>query len=809
MTDTHTRVLGDATEPLGGKVEGLMRLVEHGFEVPPWFVIAPTMASSIKIVPTEFLETLGDGPYAVRSSATGEDGAQSSFAGQFLTRLDVHTENLVEAIREVAASAGSDHAEFYAERVATKKTASVAVVVQRMIPADFAGVAFSHDPVDGTDTVVISAVRGLGESLVSGEQNGETYRVPSNGKTVYPETPKPMLLDVFVDTIAREVELAAAAFGGPQDMEWAIRDNHLYFLQARPITTIRNAALDIIWDNANIAESYGGLVSPLTFSFASYGYAAAYRQMLAALKIPKSKIERERYALENMLGLVEGRMYYHIANWYRLLALLPGFRINRTFMERMMGMDEGLGSESLREIESTNTTSPTRDAFDALRTTLALIKEQLGLKKSVAKFHAWFRETMAESTNPSGLHVAALREQYDLIDSRLSTRWTTPLVNDFLTMIWFGVLGSMCEKWCGDTDRTLQNDLLTHGDSMVSAEPARLIEAMAELIRRRNNKRDTDEDNVIERDLEKLKKAYVEKFGDRCESELKLESIPLDIDQSPLDLAVERTAKNPIRPTSERSNNGLATAEGRVAKAIRTPIKRAAFGLALRNARTCILNREEMRLERTRLFGRIRKIFVALGIELHRRSIIEDPRDIFWLSVDEAFDEAREPSTTRETISERKIRYARYAGKPAPPNRLTTNAEKIVSVGGKQASKSFDICDANVRRGTGCCAGIVRGIAQIVRDPSEDFESNRILVTERTDPSWVMLFPATNGILVERGSLLSHAAIVSRELDIPSVVGIDGLTTWLRTGDLVEFDGSTGIVRRILPPPSDGYENTP
>ena len=106
--------------------------------------------------------------------------------------------------------------------------------------------------------------------------------------------------------------------------------------------------------------------------------------------------------------------------------------------------------------------------------------------------------------------------------------------------------------------------------------------------------------------------------------------------------------------------------------------------------------------------------------------------------------------------------------------------------------------DGDARRGTGCYPGTVRGIARVVRDPREaTLEAGEILVAERTDPGWVMLFPAASGLLVERGSLLSHSAIVARELGLPAVVAIDGLTSWLESGDEVELDGRTGDVRRI------------
>ena len=103
-----------------------------------------------------------------------------------------------------------------------------------------------------------------------------------------------------------------------------------------------------------------------------------------------------------------------------------------------------------------------------------------------------------------------------------------------------------------------------------------------------------------------------------------------------------------------------------------------------------------------------------------------------------------------------------------------------------------------VLRGTGCCPGVVRAAVRVVRDPRQPGElAGRILVAEQTDPGWTLLFPAAAGVLVERGSILSHAALVARELGVPCVVGIRGLLHALRDGEVVEMDGATGIVRRV------------
>jgi rifampicin phosphotransferase len=109
--------------------------------------------------------------------------------------------------------------------------------------------------------------------------------------------------------------------------------------------------------------------------------------------------------------------------------------------------------------------------------------------------------------------------------------------------------------------------------------------------------------------------------------------------------------------------------------------------------------------------------------------------------------------------------------------------------------------DENERRGLGCCPGVVRGPVRVVTDPRHaTLRMGDILVAERTDPGWIMLFPCAAGLLVERGSLLSHSAIVARELGIPAIVSVDGVTRWLTDGDWVELNGGTGVVVKISSP---------
>lgn len=211
-------------------------------------------------------------------------------------------------------------------------------------------------------------------------------------------------------------------------------------------------------------------------------------------------------------------------------------------------------------------------------------------------------------------------------------------------------------------------------------------------------------------------------------------------------------------------------------------------------------DRENLRFERTRVFGRARLIAVEIGKRLASLDCLGAPRDIFWLEVDEAlaFVEGRSTTTDlKELVVQRKAEFERYRAEPAPADRFETRG--IVYVGHSfQPETPYAPPTGASLQGLGCCAGVVRGPVRVIQDPREaKLASGEIIVAERTDPGWVMILPAAAGLLVERGSLLSHSAIVARELGLPTIVSLSGLTRWLKDGDWVEMDGASGRVTRL------------
>lgn len=798
------------------------------------------------------------GEVAVRSSALGEDSAEHSFAGQLESFLFVTPDRVSEYVARVWRSG-------FAERlVAYRKEAGLplaprapAVIVQRVIEGEASGVAFSSDPVSGRrEVAVVAAVPGLASALVSGATNGDTWRVDRDGGLVErsiavkqiaqrrdPNAPdgistviligeaatRPALQEKQVIAVAELARKAEKFFGRPQDIEWSWSKGQLYLLQSRPITGL-SAKVDpdgvrAIWDNSNIAESYGGITTPFTFSFARRAYEHVYRQFYRLLWIDQNRIEALNNIFCCMLGLVRGRVYYNLLNWYRLVALLPGHAFNQKFFDEMLGVSENTSAEPAMSLALPSPIGERiRDGFRLMMTLLRLVGAYIGLNRRIERFYGRVNQTLgAHRPDLSRLRIEELTGHYREIEQRLLTHWDAPVINDLATMISFGELRRLVKAWVEDPQGTLQNDLLCGERGMISKEPAERVRRMAEIAA------DTPELvdllcrgslGTIHKELRRHGKLanefhdYLEKFGDRCMEELKLESSTLFDDPLPLLRAVGQLAAT-IRKCGKAIETDTEAqlrraAEERVRRALGAhPIKRICFAWILAAARARVRDRENLRFERTRVFGRARLITIEIGNRLAALDRLDHPRDIFYLEVDEmlAFVEGRATTTDlKGLVAIRKNEFDRYRSEPPPADRFETRG--VVYVGNAcQLEAAYVPPAGESLRGIGCCAGVVRGPVRIIRDLRDaSVASGEIIVAQRTDPGWVMIFPSAAGLLVEHGSLLSHSAIVAREMGLPAVVSLSGVTNWLKDGDWVEMDGSTGIVTKIAPPVSQESE---
>ncbi|NEO84022.1 MAG: phosphoenolpyruvate synthase [Spirulina sp. SIO3F2] len=873
--------LQDRPDPkrMGGKAAHLAQLVERDFLIPQGFVVTPAafmdsltryqgetlrdwqqhdnievrelqnLLATLQLgerVQSEILQTLAEmfpygGQFAVRSSAVEEDQTQQSLAGQLSTFLTVKPEDLYDKIAQVWRSAYRETVMIYRQRQGLPPLPEPpAVLVQQMLEPSVAGVAFGADPVTGRRNIrLISAVYGLGTTLVSGESDADTFYLDNRNQIVQRQIARKVkaacanplsdsgvsvetlddrrrfestLTDTQILDIGQLVRRAGRELGAPQDIEWAIaQTGQLYLLQSRPITALPSApeptGLQQIWDNSNIAESYSGVTTPLTFSFARRAYTEVYRQFCAVMGIPRQEIQQRDRVFANMIGLLQGRIYYNLLNWYRVLAMLPGFRLNRQFMEQMMGVKEPLPETIVAEIE---TKSRWQDGWNLGRSLLSLGLNLITLPLRIWSFTRHLKKVLSQQQDLSYLRIDELANYYRDIEQQLLPQWRAPIINDFFAMIFYGVLRKLTAGWCDDVDGAIANTLVQQAGQMISIQPARQIQAMAQLIQDNPALIETLSQGTLSEIQATLKyhselaqryDAYLMQFSDRCLDELKLESPTLADNPLPLLRSISLVARS--QDSRPAHNTPLPHFKRRLRS---LGIKRVLLGLVVYNARRRLRDRENLRFERTRVFGLARKIFLEMGKRLFALDAIVQPRDIFSLDIAEilSFTEGTSTCTDlKSLVALRQAEFERYRQATPLPSRFCTYGVPYLYPG--QTASPSSMPDASSRQGLGCSTGVVRGRVKVIRDPQqaladpEGIPTGAILVAERTDPGWILLFPAAAGLLVERGSLLSHAAIVSRELGLPAIVSIPGVMTWLEDGDWVELDGGTGRVEKIEP----------
>lgn len=799
---------------------------------------------------------LGAGPFAVRSSMCGEDSAKHSFAGQLESFLFQESlVDVVESVRKCWASAFSERVLLYRLRSDQPlELPRMGVVVQIMLDGDTSGVVFTAHPLSGRrDRSLITAAWGQGEGVVDGTCNTDEYVynhedsseeshviADKDRAVVALESKKPGTQVVDVDESRRRIRCLspgdvaalgaqtrdiARAIGSPQDIEWTRVDGQFYMLQSRPITSLpspeNTSGAMVVFDNSNIQESYCGVTTPFTFSYASRSYETVYAQVGEILGVPKDEIERLRPVLKNLLALVRGRIYYNINNWYRKLLVFPSFGRNKEDMERMMGLEE--------PVDFVKDEKPTlRQRLSRLpgmvRVVVSLMRRFRRLDRDVELFHERFESVYKEVDRAALAHmdVSEILTLFGKIWKRAIEKWHTPIVGDTFVMMSMGRLRRFVERSGVEDPGALINSLLAGEDEIESSVPTRLLMGIARDIRVSEGlARLLTEGGPLEAlaavkaespEIARRIDEYIERYGDRVMGELKFETVTLREDPSFLVRILRNYLSRPDLDPDRialKEKEQRAEAERRLRSSV-GPLARMRIGKILKNARKAVKHRESMRLARTRGFGLVRDIVLAIGDRFVEAGKLEARRDVFFLTIDEieAYHDGRSVCADLEgLVAVRKKEFEQYE-KLGLPHRFETVGP--VYHGNRYegpASKSVDPF-AMVLKGTGCYPGIVERPVRVILDPADELSVNdRILATVRTDPGWAPLFPTTSGILVERGGTLSHSAVVARELGIPTIVGIPGLLEIIADGETVRMNGDTGIVERLSP--SDGVGEEP
>jgi pyruvate,water dikinase len=827
---------GGTVRELGGKGESLTRLAAAGFPVPDGFCLTtaayeaylerhdlaaalndadPEVVAHLfaeRPVPDDLADAirtayaeLGAPPVAVRSSATAEDSAAASFAGQLETVLNVTgDDHLLDAVRRCWASLWTERAIAYRRQHAVGSDGlGVAVVVQRLVPADAAGILFTADPMTGaTETVEIDASWGLGDAVVAGDVTPDTFRVDSSTLTVVSRTvadkrvrtvreptgtalrdvPRHLrrrapLTDEQAVRLARTGLEIAALYRSPVDVEWCRTADQLFVLQARPITT-GTAATEAdpwndsrttyaLWTNTNVGEAVPDVMTPVTWSLV--------RIFLGDAMATSSIAPYVGY------GRIGGRLYLNLSALYGVAGAVGMSEARmRSFTEDVFGrIPDGVPLPPLhaRRLRIVAATIPV--GIDVARRA----------RRDIRRLPAYL------VAHPA--HCRRLRARIRRVDqpAELARMWREEILPGLHESSW---MLSAATRAGGTSLVTAQRRLRSLvGEADANAMLTGLGGAGGDLA-----------SLDLMRGLEDLaageisRATFNERYGHRGPHEFEVSTPRPGEDPGWLEaqLAARSEAGATYRALLESQQairqeawNRLRRDHPREADRMERAITRWS-GIAR--------NREGARSEVVRYFWVLRAYVIRAG------ALTGLGDDAFFVDADHLLAALDGGPVDWKAIDAARRAYEAYQRLPSYPPLILGHFHPYAWAADPHrrtdlATEGPEIAASTTVRGFAGSAGKVDGIVRVILDPSDggDLRDGEVLVTTVTNVGWTPLFPRAAAVITDVGAPLSHAAIVARELGIPAVVGCANATALLHTGDRVRVDGSAGVVERLSETP--------
>ncbi len=706
--------------------------------------------------------------FSVRSSSCVEDSSENSFAGQFDTFLNVERNDISEKITECVCSLYNENVLVYMENQGLDIAGlKMNVIVQRMVNSDISGILFTANPQGILNETVIVAGRGLGENVVSDRIDTTSYYYSLTDDIYYYDGKENLLNDETVHNLIDISKKICGIIGRYTDIEFAIEDDELFILQARPITTLSDGN-PVLFDNSNIVESYPGLSLPLTVSFVEDVFAGVFKDAGRRLLKNEKELKKRYDILENTVGTVNGRIYYNLNSWYSAIKFLP-------MSKKIIAVWQELVGVRYKEYDETaNRINPFVKASVYFNTVYELLSTPRNMKKLNERFigiknyvYARFKEEMT---------AKEIFELYDKIQQQLLSCWGVTLLNDTYAFIFTGLLKSRLKKKFKNHEE-LANKYISGISNIESMKPVKEMIRIA-----------LDKENMTNEEYQERTSAYIDVYGDRCLEELKLETETFRTNPELFDKKISEFSQ-------DKEKLACLLAEDTQfdeIDATKDPLTR----FLSRNCMLGIGNREIQRLNRSRIFGMVREVVLRLGDIYVKEGCIKGKRDVFYLTLGELRSLSLTSRDMSSAVNERKRKYEMFSmlpaysrivfsEKPFDKNHRTINMAKISNTKDEML-------------GIPCSNGIVEGEAYVVTDVKKATDvKDKILITKMTDPGWVFLLAQAKGVVSEKGSLLSHTAIISRELGIPAVVGVEDLMSTVQSGDTIRIDGATGTVKIV------------
>jgi phosphohistidine swiveling domain-containing protein len=813
---------------IGNKAAGLVQLHRLGFRVPravcvltsahrAWRRDGSMSASLMTQILTAF-RTLR-GPVAVRSSSPAEDREEASFAGQYLTVLGVRTEEqLLAAVERCWRSASSEEAVVYRRDRGAEAEVEMAVLIQELVPVTTAGVLFTLNPVtERVDQIVINATFGLGEALVSGRTEPDTFVLDKlTGRTVESRLgTKRLATDITADGVA-EVPLDAARreefclndaqlhqlldaarkleahYDYPMDCEWAFVNDTLHMLQARPVTTgiaayltyaldqwARDRGLEDdpqeVWARGSVLS--GLAVSPLYYSEMSAFFADMFPEIARQHGAPPIKRKIFRYhngftytdsafsSAADPPGAVkaEGPLSPGWKSNLRIALRHPrslAFWCNIDYYYRRWNQDWS------PDIEARRPDLATADPKE-IRHFIEFIEKQRRQRSVVAGLAVGY------ATNFLGLVVYLLN------------RWVPDASEDTVGTLTSGLEDSLShrenvELW--QLAQAAKNsprvraaiEAKRYADVATSAVDEAFLGSLDAFRRRHAHRGNSDRD------------IFQPRWGDGREPLLRQIGVMLALGPEADPSLAHARAEHKRR---QRETEILA----RLGRGPVGAIRRRLFMRVLRASQRYVMHRDNQRHTFEPYFLELRRAYIAIGASLAQQGILDQAEDIFFLGKNEiyAYLDGALPDTTLHRRATWRRTWWSKVSREEPAGYLQ----------GNQPYNPDSDATSGVAHltGSGGAPGIATGPVRLVASLAEMDKVRRgdIIVTYAIDPAWTPVFGIIGGVISVEGGMLAHAAVLGREYGLPVVLGVRGATTQLRDDDVVSINGTTGAISLI------------
>jgi phosphohistidine swiveling domain-containing protein len=773
-----------------------------------------------------------------RSSAVGEDGVHASFAGQLDSVLNLATAaDLERGVRTCWASYWSARVLFY-QTARAARLAGMGVIVQQQVAARVSGVLFSRAPsgisAASSDDLVIEYCAGLGDGLVSGRLEPGRLIVSRSDLSVRRATARssadsdPAIRQFL--TPRRILDLSRLALrldddlGGPQDIEWSI-DAHgeLWILQSRLITTgsrpANRTTRTAVWSNANVNENFPQPISPLLYSIASLGYYHYFRNLGRAFGMSSWRLAAMERPLHGIIGVHGGRMYYNLTNIHAILRTAPfGDRLAAAF-------NQFVGAAELTEQPGNLVTWSKRGGRIAVLGELVRMAgcttwQYVRLRRRLESFEQTV-DAFAARTQPDRLRLLTLPELLEELRDFLSIRnhrWKNASLADAASMICYALL-QYALKTAGCSP-TLHNRLLRALTGVPSSIPPVRLWELSRTIRDDERLRALFERESASRVLDAVRRdsrfatfrsafdRFLDDWGFRSSGELMLTVPSLQEDPLPVIELLKQYAATDGKPPAAAMARQAAERSAETSRLLRhllrrSPGRAAIVWLLIRWTQCAVAYRERARLKQALLYTRCRRIALAIGACFVQTGTLRRQDDVFmltWQEIDElASGRAMFPYRVREMVDLRLREHALLAVMQPTDTIRLPEGEYIPAGSAAKPAPCDELAvenqTASTLHGTGACGGRATARAAVLSAVREAgcLERGDVLVTRQTDPGWGPVFCLISGLVIERGGMLSHGAIIAREFGLPCVVGVRGATRRIPHGRLVTVDGDQGI----------------